>query len=736
MLSKSSELPKQTALELKAKEPASNEINLFLSYFTHGKFADSELFAKALLDRFPNSGTCWKLLAASIGQQGRLAESLPPMQMAADLLPKDAESQFNLGVIQQGLGLWKEAETAYCKALTINSSYVEAYNNMGLVLQCLGRLPEAIASFRHALALNPEHAEAHNNLGIIYQELGQMTEAAEHYYRALQIKPGYFEAHNNLGGVLQTQGKLKEAESMLRKALNINPDNTNTLSNLGQVLQSQGLLIEAESMLRRAIQIDTQHTAAWNNLGNTLRAQQKFDDAETCFRQALAIHPLDANTHCNLAVLLQEKGRLTEAINCQRNALKIDPKDYRARSNLLFCLNYTSTNATECLEDAQTYGRLIASDVEKPFSCWNCKEKPERLKIGLVSGDMNSHPVGYFLEGVLANLDASNVELIAYPTNPYQDELTERIRSHFSSWKPLYGQSDEAAASMIHADGVHILVDLSGHTAYNRLAVFARKPAPVQTSWLGYFATTGLPMMDYLIADPWTLPESEEKYFTEHIWRLPETRLCFSAPPFDIPVSALPAIKNGYITFGCFNNLTKMSADVVTTWARILKSVPDSRLLLKSKSLNAQAVKSNVIQWFEQHQVGAERIILEGASPRSEYFYAYHQVDIALDPFPFTGGTTSAECLWMGVPILTLAGNRFVSRQGIGLLMNAGLPQWIANNEDDYVFRARNHASDLAVLADLRSRLRAQALNSPIFDAPRFAKHLGNALWGMWDARK
>jgi predicted O-linked N-acetylglucosamine transferase (SPINDLY family) len=262
--------------------------------------------------------------------------------------------------------------------------------------------------------------------------------------------------------------------------------------------------------------------------------------------------------------------------------------------------------------------------------------------------------------------------------------------------------------------------------------MFAWKPAPVQASWLGCFATTGVTAIDYLIADPWTLPESEEAYFTETIWRLPETRMCFTPPKENVEVAPLPALTKGYVTFGCFNSLFKMNNAVVALWARVLVSVPDSRLFLKAKQLGEDSVRQSIIKRFAAHGVGADRLMMEGADTREKYLATYNMVDIALDPFPYTGGTTSVEALWMGVPVLTLEGERFLSRQGVGLMMNAELPEWIASNPDDYVARAVSHAANLQALAALRKGLRQQVLASPIFDASRFAGHFENALRGMW----
>jgi predicted O-linked N-acetylglucosamine transferase (SPINDLY family) len=355
--------------------------------------------------------------------------------------------------------------------------------------------------------------------------------------------------------------------------------------------------------------------------------------------------------------------------------------------------------------------------------------------VGLVSGDLRAHPVGYFLEGVMAALAsgaAGRLEFFAYPSHFCADVLTERIKACCHGWHSAVGLSDERLARRIRDDGIDILIDLAGHTAHNRLPMFAWKPAPVQVSWLGYFATTGVAAMDYLIADPWTLPEAENGNFTETVWRLPETRLCFTPPDIDIEIAPLAALGRGHITFGCFNNLTKVNQAVVALWARVVEAVPDSRLFLKASQLQEPSMRESMAERFSALGVAEERLILEGASSRAEYLAAYRHVDIALDPFPFVGGTTSAESLWMGVPVLTLAGEHLVSRQGVGLLANAGLSEWVASDPDDYVARAVAHSADLQCLASLHDDLRPRILASPVFDAPRFAGYLEAALRGMW----
>jgi protein O-GlcNAc transferase len=377
---------------------------------------------------------------------------------------------------------------------------------------------------------------------------------------------------------------------------------------------------------------------------------------------------------------------------------------------------------------------MVGKSVTARFTSWHCVQPPKRLRVGLVSGDFNNHPVGFFLENVLAHIDTSCVELIAYSTQRKYDDLTGRIMPFFSEWRQLEGLDDESAAHLIRNDCVHILIDLAGHTAHNRLPVFAWKPAPVQVSWLGYGSTTGVSEIDYVLGNPYSTPAEESNHFTEIIWPLPETSLCFSLPNLNLEVAPLPALSNGFITFGCFNNLAKLNDEVLSVWARILKAVPTSRLFLKNKQLGESSVCLTTIARFAAYGVSEDRLLLEGRSPRSEYLKAYNRVDIVLDPFPFPGGTTTVEGLWMGVPFITRHGDRFIAHQGEMIAQSTGLlSDWIARDDDEYVAKAIRFSSNPEYLAGLRTILRRHLHLSPLFNASRFARYFEKALWGMWD---
>ncbi|MES2243774.1 MAG: tetratricopeptide repeat protein [Pseudomonadota bacterium] len=675
-------------------------------------------------------------LGVALGKLGQHHNAIPCFQRAAEIRPESAEVHNNLAIAMMEAGRLKEAITSFDVALALKPDYPEAHHHRGIAFQDLGRFDEAILSYRRALAIDSGLADVHTNLGSALKELGMPDEAMTSYKRALEINPDSPEAHYNLGVCLQSIGQLERAITQYRSALETNAEHVLAHNNLGGLLGALGQYETALTCFRRVIEIQPANSDGHLNLGITLATMGQLDSAMASYRRALAIEPNNADTHLSLGGALKDYGQFEAALKSIRRAIEIRPDYAMAHSNLLFLNNYIGDlPARRTLDDARRFGDM-ATRLARPFTDWPNSPDPERpLRVGFVSGDLCDHPVGYFLEGVLAALSAQaagRLELFAYSNGRGEDSTSQRIRVCCDGWHSVAFLADEALARLIREDGIDILVDLSGHTALNRLPVFAWKPAPVQVSWLGYFATTGVAAIDYFIADHWTLTPDQEAHFSEQIWRLPETRLCFTPPKADVAVSPLPALSNGYITFGSFNNLSKMNDAVVALWAQVLHAVPGSRLFLKYQQLAEASVRQGTCERFGIHGIAPDRLIFEDYVPRANYLAAYQRVDIALDPFPFPGGTTTVEALWMGVPVLTLAGERFLSRQGVGLLMNAGLPEWVASDPRDYVTRAVAHAGDLQALASLRSGLRQQVLDSPIFDAPRFAQHFDATLRAMW----
>jgi predicted O-linked N-acetylglucosamine transferase (SPINDLY family) len=606
----------------------------------------------------------------------------------------------------------------------------------GNTLEGEGHIEQALRCYEAAIERMPNLARAHLNRGNALVMAGNSTGALAAYETALMHDPAYAAAHYNSGNVLVKLGQREAALSTYDTALKLKPDFVDAEVALGCVQDDLGQIEAAAASYRRALVLQPEYAQVHNNLGIVLSKLGQFEAATASYRRALDLEPNYAEGHNNLGNAFMDLGLLSDAEACYRKAVKITPTYLEAQSNLIFVLNYSDKqNGTLLLSEARRYGELAAQRVSRPIGARRDRQPDRCLRVGFVSGDFRAHPVSYFFRAVLAALVSrceGRMEFVGYHNHLTSDELTERIKTLCHGWRATIGFSNEALARRIHDDKIDILIDLAGHTAHNRLPVFAWRPAPIQVSWLGYFGTTGVAEIDYLIADPWTLPPREESSFTERIWRLPETRLCFSAPDVNLHVNELPALAEGYVTFGCFNNLTKMNNEVVALWARVLTAVPNSRLFLKSPQLGEAPVRQGVVGRFAAHGIDSTRLTMEGLSSRFEYLKTYQRIDIALDPFPYTGGTTTCEALWMGVPVLTLAGERFLSRQGVGLLMNARLPQWVASDADDYLARALTHASDLPSLARLRAGLRQQALTSPLFDAPRFTDHFEQTLRSMW----
>jgi protein O-GlcNAc transferase len=729
-----------------------------------------EAYASALVHK-PDSAAAFYNKGNAHARLGQREASVTAYQKALALKPDFADAEIALGVALQDLKRVDEAIASFRRAIAIKPDYAEVYYNLGGALVELGKLDEAVSSFRQGLEIKPDYAEAHAKLGIALADLGQSDAAAASYIEALKFRPDLVEAHNNLAAVLIKLGQPEAAIASYRQALELAPDQAEVHSNLGVALKKLGKFEDAVASYRRALAIKPDLAEAHSNLGTVLHKLGQIDESLRSYRKALEIAPDNADVHNNLGFLqnelgqleaatdsyrralggnpehieslsnlgsvLADLGKLEEAAASYRRALEIKPDYTLAHSNLIFTQNYMENHSSsELLAEARRFGETVAQQAH-PYTIWNNSPESARcLRIGIVSADLRVHPVGYFAENVLGALISQaggRLELFGYYNFPEADAITERIKSLCRAWHDIHELSDERLAQLIRDDNIDILIDLSGHTGKNRLPMFAWKPAPVQVTWLGYFATTGVSAIDYLIADPWTLPESEEVNFSETIWRLPETRLCFTPPAEVVDVAPLPVLANDFITFGCFNNLTKINDQVVALWARILVAIPNSRLFLKSRPLGEASVQQQVRSRFAEHGIDPQRLILEPYVPRGNYLAAYNQVDIALDPFPFPGGTTTVEALWMGVPVLTLAGKHFLARQGVGLLMNAGLPEWVASDSDHYVALAVQHASDPHRLAALRAELRQQVLASPIFDAARFAWHFEAALRGMWE---
>lgn len=681
-------------------EPNANEMRRFAYLFKQQHFIEAEKYTLELTARFPSSGIVWKALSAAIQQQGRIVESLAAMQKAADLLSNDAEIHNNLGNVLVEQGDLINAENCYRRALEISPNYPQAHHNLGTLLLALNRLEEAEKSYRQAIRLNPYYSKAHYQLASTLRALGRIEEAEKSYRQVIAINANDALAYNNLAGILRELGLFDESVKNYQHAINLKPSIPEIYSNLGNVLTELGQFQAAEKNHRRAIKLNPNYAAAYNNLGNTL---------------------------INL-------GRLKEAENNFQQALEINPDCLKTFSSLLFLINHSDDYSQEfCLTQAKRFDEIATKNLKHRFTSWQCEEKPKRLRIGFVSGDFKNHPVSYFLGNVFAEIDATRFELIAYPTIYKIDKVTERLKTFFSEWKPIFSLNDEQAARLIHNDGIHVLFDLSGHTAHNRLPLFAWKPAPIQISWIGYPATTGLQAMDYCLVDADWSPEGLlDDGFVEKLVRLPTSAAALPVLDISADVVDTPALKKGYFTFGSFNRTSKLTSHTLNLWCNLLKEIPDSKMILGNVS-DAELQKHLELN-FTQRGVDVKRLLFYPRMAMPDYLALHGEIDLILDTVPYAGGTTSAFALWMGVPVLTYAWKTLAGRVGVAILSSVELQcQFVAESETEFIEIAKYWHKNVNELQILRHELRKRMQDAPKCKPENVAAGLEATLQEMWE---
>lgn len=605
---------------------------------------------------------------------------------------------------------------------------------LGAALSGQNRHELALPAKERAVQLAPGDAEAHTNLANTLAALGRLAPALQSARKAVALAPTDAHAHANLGRILLAARQPDEAIASYEQAAAADPGNVNRLAMLGGLLREQQRMHAAAAAYRRALALQPGSAELWNDLANTLHDLGHLAQSDAAYREALVHAPGHAQIHSNHGNVLRDMGRLDEAICSYRQALQLDPGYLGAHNNLLLALNYSDRASAQArLQAALAFGaaaqKVAADPGGAPAPPAHAPGQP--LRVGMVSGDLRNHPVGYFLQAWLQHVDPARVQLHAFAQQQEEDPLTKSLRPAFASWTSITGMDDGQAAQCIRNLQIDVLLDLSGHTARNRLAIFARRAAPVQASWLGYFATTGLAAMDFLLSDWTCTPAGCTERFTETVWRLPDTRLCFAPPPGMAPVAPLPAMQRGYLTFGCFQSTSKLNDAVLTTWARILQRLPSARLRIQSTQLGNNDEKSRLAKRLAALGIDPGRIELHGRTTRAAYLAAHADVDIVLDTFPYPGGTTTCEALWMGVPTITLAADRLIARQGAGLMHAANLGDWVVDDIDAYVQQAVQRAGDLPALARLRASLRGHMSASPLCDARLFAQHLTGALEAM-----
>ena len=680
----------------------------------------------------PSFAAAYCNLGTAFSAQGKLEEADAVHRQAIRIHPNFVEAHFNLGNALRGQGKLEEAVAACREAIRIRPDAAMAHCNLGAALCDQGKFDEAVAACREAIRIAPDLADAHAILGACLTGAGKLDDAVAACREAIRIKPSEAGAFCNLGNALRDQNKLDEAVAAFRDAVRINPNFAMAHGNLANALAEQGRFAEAIPTFQHAIVIDPRFAEARFNLGNALRNQNRFEEAVGAFRDAIRIKPNLAMAYGGLASALYGQGKFDEAAAVYReaDALKLD-FDAAGGSTLLFGMNYGEHSPAALLAAHRAWEERHGRP--RPTAHVNDRSVARRLKVGYVSPDFRQHSVAYFLEPLLRNHDRTAVELFCYAEVNRPDAVTGRFRQLADCWVTTVGMPDEAMAERIRRDGIDVLVDLAGHSSKNRLPVFARKPAPIQVTWLGYPNTTGLEAIDYRLVDAVTDPEGEADAFaSETLVRLPGGFLCYGGS-FDAPVpGAAPCLAAGTITFGSFNSPAKLSGATLDAWAALLTRLPGAHLLLKGNAFADEATRAACFDGLRKRGVAAERVEILAWLPDETHLALYDRVDVALDPFPYNGTTTTCEALWMGVPVVTLCGDRHAGRVGASLLTQLGLSDLIAGSVEEYLEIAVALAGDPARIASLRGSLRPRVAASQLCDARGFARKIEAAYRSMW----
>ncbi len=639
----------------------------------------------------------------------------------------------NLGTVYQAQGRFDEAATCYREALRINPNFPLAFNNLGVVLDEQGHHDEAAAALRRAVELKPDLADAHFNLGANRQLKGDIAAAAENYRKAIECDSGFTKALVSLGRLAEREGDYREALQLFERALAV--DATSVAAHLGRAraCEALGQSAEARRGYETVLELRPDVTEAYNNLA-MLHSGRGFPDlAEEYCRRGLERDPKSPALHANLATTLSHQGRQVEAVATARAAVDLHPDGYVEFSNLLYALNFLPDyDPAQLFEEHLEWARRHAEPLSAAALPHNNEPSPDRrLRVGYVSPYFREHAVNFFTEPLITAHDHRNFEIFLYSDNRHKDAATDRLKAAADVWRQTRFRTDAQLAELVRQDRIDILVDLTGHLAAHRLLAFARRPAPVQVTYIGYQNTTGMSAMDYRLTDRRVDPPGQtERYHTEKLVHLPRSYFCYR-PADDVPpVTPLPARSAGHITFGSFNNFTKVTPQAIETWMRILDRLPKSRLLVLANR------EGFVERYFEEralaHGIDPGRIEVANRMPRAEYYRFMQRADVALDPFPFNGHTTTCDAVWLGLPSIMLQGDTYASRYGSGVLAPVGLDRQITRSADEYVERAVELAGDVDQLVELRATLRERMAASVLLDFAGFARDVEAAYRQMW----
>lgn len=706
-----------------------------------GNFEKAQVKIVELLIYKPNDIYLLNLLAVVYYKKGLIGKSIEQFKKILEISPDSCEAFFNIGTIFLKEFKFKDAVNYFKSAINLKKDYFEAHFNIAECYKNLNRFDEAISSLEICIKIKPADLEIYNNLGIIYKQINKFDLSINNFKRALEIDPNFYQGYNNLGVVFLEKEQLDQAQHLFNKCIQINQSFVEAYNNLGIILNKKKKYHSAILILERGLKIDPNFKRIFVNLAVAYEAVGRVFEAIKLYEEEIDTNKTDkilmglGNCYCSA-------GEITKGLYYYTESIKLNPKNLSVYQNYIFNLNYSENFKIEDYFFIIEKMKLILKKYEeheiKKIHSINFDKK---IKIGFVTADFKKHAVGFQIFDVIKNLAKNNdFELYAYyNNNNNEDFLTEKFKLLFKSWVNIFFMDTLQIIKKIKQDNIMILVDLSGHTVGNRIEVFFNKPAKIQVSWAGYLASTGLKEIDYIIADKNSVnfDKKQENQFVEKIWRMTNCWSVLSvendilAHELDIIIpNEIPAIKNGYLTFGCFNNLNKVNKEIIKIWSKILINT-NGKLLIKTKELDHKDFRDKIKNNFFLNGVNDNQLILEGFSDRGELLKKYNMIDLALDTFPYNGGTTSLECSWMCVPILTKIGDRFLSKCGESINKSLSLNELIANNNEEYISKAINYSRNIKSLQKVKEYLIQNRSKFKIFNSQDFANELANSFKKM-----
>ena len=704
-------------------------IETAIEHHRAGRLREAEAIYRRVLQEQPRNAEALHLLGVVAYQSGHVDDSIRLISQAIAVAPDRAQFHANLGLAFAAAGRYDRAVAAFERALSLEPNVARTHKDMGIALHRAGRRKEAIAAFGNCVQRDPNHCDAWTSLGEALREEGLFDQSLSACRRAVAINPQSALAQVNLGNILQNTGQYKQAAEAYRRAIELDPNMPFAFNNLGATYCMLHQVKEGIECYHRSLKLAPDSPDTLTNLANALREFDRVDPAFAAVKKALSINPDYYEAHHTLGSLYKDSGRITEAMHEYDRALELRPGFRMIDTNRAYLAHYDpARDGSSILQVVRQWNDRYAAPLQSKIHPHDNDRSPDRrLRIGYLSPNFSAHCFGRNMLPLYRQQNHQQFETFFYSDLTRPDEFTKRIGHCADAWRDVAGMTDAKIAEMIRQDRIDILVDHTMHMAYERLLVFAQKPAPVQVTFGAYPAGTGLQTMDYRLSDPWLDPQEFEKFYVERTERLPHSFWCYDNEGMSLadspPVNPLPATTNGFVTFGCLNNFCKMNGSVLELWRKVLDAVGNSRLLLMAPE---GSIRRRLSEFFQN------RVDFTPRQSRNPYFAIYHRMDIGLDTFPYNGHTTSLDSLWMGVPIVTLIGQTAVGRAGLSQLTNLNMPELAAGSPEEFVAIAANLAGDIPKLRDIRATLRDRMRNSPLMDAAGFASGVEAAFRRMW----